>query len=111
MVKMQIRWRSAPLRQPLPAYFTRPTFVLWFRSAPINSPIPANIAKHIVLLIDLLQMVNKTLAFRLNTFQHFRGIDDIKRRAALQAGSYRRRWNRENQDETQKQFPPWSAWR
>ena len=82
---------------------TRPTFVLWFQLCANQQPHTANIAKYIVLLIDLLQMVNKTLAFRLNAFQHFRGIDDIKRRPRYCTG--------QNQDETQKQFPPWSAWR
>ena len=64
---------SAPLRLPsAPAYRkSAPDLcTLWFQPAPINSP--PRISLNIVLLIDLLQMVNKTLAFRLNIFQHFR---------------------------------------
>ncbi len=57
----------------------RPAFKLQLQLGANQQPHPANLAENVELLINLVQMLDKRLTFGLNTFQHFRRVDDIKR--------------------------------
>ncbi|SQA81294.1 integral membrane protein, YccS/YhfK family [Citrobacter freundii] len=66
---------------------TRPAFKLRLQFGANQQSHTANVAENVKLLVNFLQMLNKRLAFGLNTFQHFRRVDDIKRSSATAQAS------------------------
>ncbi|MNV90101.1 hypothetical protein D3C71_1844510 [compost metagenome] len=63
----------------------RATFVLWLQFRTDQQSHAANIAEHVVLRVDLLEMLHKLLTLRVYAVQHFRGVDNIERRSGDRA--------------------------